>query len=124
MNIPIALVLGCNSPYTIGALQDWILEFCEFEVDFWQSNPCYFNEFIPHCFDHYQLEPFVFGVGIGYGFDLIDSSYNHEEFDGNGSGISCGYGNHDNGGNGYGYGNMSGGGKGISHYFYNEYYKG
>ena len=96
MNIytPIALVLGCNTPYGIGVLSDWIEEQTGYPPDFIMTSWSDDNDYGYGCGDSYGR-----GCGDSYG---------------DGSGNGCGYGNgYSYGvGDGYSYGNGYGRGNG------------
>ena len=116
MNIPSALVLGCNDPVTVGVLSDWILDHCGFEVDFWESGWDDRNSFYSRG-SLYNLHRntgsgfryggyTIFGVngdGHGNGFGMSDGAG-----DGNIYGDNYGTGNGFGDGNGYGYNYDSG----------------
>ena len=112
MNIPSALVLGCNDPVTVGVLFDWILDHCGFEVDFWESGWDDRNSFYSRG-SLYNLHRntgsgfryggyTIFGVngdGHGNGFGMSDGA---------GDGFGDGFGDGEGCGDWYGYGNGGG----------------
>ena len=89
INIPPALVLGCNTPHGINVLADWIEEQTGHPFDLDQ---CGWSEM--YCYNTGSSD----GNGDGYGYGYIYNS-----FSGGGSGYGYGYWYGD--GCGYGYKN-------------------
>lgn len=87
MSIPFALVLGCNDPVTVGVLFDWILDNCEFEVNFWESGWGDDNTM-----NWWRGQSTNYGCGCGYGVvDNFGIRYGSEMVNGTGDGLGHGY---------------------------------
>lgn len=65
INIPIALILGCNTPHGVGVLSDWIEEQTGCAPDFYQSGWSEDNENVYSVSCCYQ---FGDGNGTSYGY--------------------------------------------------------
>ena len=98
--VPPSLVLGCNTPCTIGVLSDFIEEQTGQPLDLDQSGWSEANDNYDE--DSYYLNVYVcnYGDGIGYGDTYVD---------GNGYGEGCGFIT----GDGYEYGDCEGDGYGY-----------
>lgn len=113
MNIPPALVLGCNTQHGIGVLSDWIEEHMGFAPDFfdrgWANVPIsIFTDELRQA-DYTQDNGNGRGDGRAYGYSTIGTHVEppHEEYvagKGNGVGNLSYWGN----GFGSGYGNRDG----------------
>ena len=80
LNIPSALVLGCNTPHGINVLSDWIEEQTGYAPDLYQSGWDDSNERKSNTGDGY-------GIGEQSGYGNGDTNYA-----GSGGGNGCGYG--------------------------------
>ena len=100
--IPPALVLGCNTPTSIGVLSDYIQEQTGHPLVINESG---WSDFVKH------VNTSGYGYGYGYGYGS-NNSYVMTNSSGYGNG--CGYKYGSSNGNGYGYGYNFGCGYGNS----------
>ena len=113
MNIPSALVLGCNDPVTVGVLFDWILDNCEFEVNFWESGWSLGGQRYEGFYGHGYGYGYSDGNGLGHGagYSLLSTGCGTPTVNIHSEGGICGYFNGN--GDGRGYGTINGDGRGY-----------